>query len=91
MAPLFALAILGAAGVTRAETLSATEVVRRAAAKNPSLRAALLDTRAAHYSAEAERGARDPSLVATLQSEHSETINRPGLSGLAGTSDAAAT
>lgn len=88
-APLIALAVLGAAGVARAETLSATEVVSRAATKNPSLRAALLDARAAHYSAEAERGARDPSLLGTLQTEHSETINRPGLSGLAGSSDAA--
>lgn len=87
-APLLALAVLGAAGVARAETLSASEVISRAAAKNPSLRAALLDARAAHYAAEAELGARDPSLVATLQTEHSETINRPGLSGLAGSADA---
>jgi outer membrane protein len=88
-ASLIALAVFGAAGVARAETVSVAEVVSRAAAKNPSLRAALLDARAAHAAAEAERGARDPSLVATLQSEHTETVTRPGLSGLGGGADAA--
>src|SRR5690349_4577612 len=57
-ASLIALAVFGAAGVARAETLSVAEVVSRAAAKNPSLRAALLDARAAHAAAEAERGIR---------------------------------
>ncbi|HTV25343.1 MAG TPA: TolC family protein, partial [Polyangiaceae bacterium] len=76
------------AGVARAETLSAEQAVSRAAQNNPSLRAALLDARSAQYAAAAERGARDPNLVASVQAEHSESITRPGLSGLA-TADAA--
>lgn len=88
-ATVMALWAFGSASVARAETLSADEAVSRAAAKNPSLRAALLDARSAHYAVAAERGARDPSLTATLQSEHSETITRPGLSGLATGVDAA--
>jgi outer membrane protein len=77
-----------AAAVARADTLSAEQAVSRAAANNPSLRAALLDARAAQYSVAAERGARDPNLVASLQAEHSESINRPGLSGVATGADA---
>jgi outer membrane protein len=77
------------AGVAGAETLSAEEAVSRAAQNNPSLRAALLDARSARYSLAAERGARDPNFVATVQAEHSETITRPGLSGVATDADAA--
>jgi outer membrane protein TolC len=88
-APLIALAVLGSAAVANAQTLSVAEVVSRAAARNSSLRAALLDARSAHYAVAAERGARDPLLVATLQGEHSETITRPGLSGVASSADAA--
>jgi outer membrane protein TolC len=78
-----------AATAARAETLSAEQAVSRAAQNNPSLRAALLDARSAQYAAQAERGARDPNLVVSLQGEHSETIARPGLSGVATGADAA--
>src|SRR4051812_19490326 len=88
--PLVSLAVATSAGVARAETLSAEQAVSRAAQNNPSLRAALLDSRAAGYAVAAERGARDPNLVASVQAEHSETIARPGLSGVAnGSPDAA--
>lgn len=76
------------AGLARAETLSAEQAVSRAAQNNPSLRAALLDARSAQYAVAAERGARDPNFVAAVQGEHSETITRPGLSGLAATDQA---
>src|SRR5262245_11780098 len=87
-APLVSLILATFAGVARAETLSAEQAVGRAAHNNPSLRAALLDARSAQYAALAERGARDPNLIASVQGEHSESINRPGLSGVA-TNDAA--
>jgi outer membrane protein len=88
--PLVSLAVATSAGVARAETLSAEQAVSRAAQNNPSLRAALLDSRAAGYAVAAERGARDPNFVASVQAEHSETIARPGLSGVAnGSPDAA--
>lgn len=88
-APLLSLVVATLAGVARAETLSAEEAVGRAAQNNPSLRAALLDARSAQYAVAAERGARDPNLVASVQAEHSETITRPGLSGVATGADAA--
>ncbi len=88
-APLVGLMALSFAGVAGAETLSAEEAVRRAAEGNPTLRAALLDARAARQAVAAERGARDPNFVAQVQAEHSETISRPGLSGVATGLDAA--
>jgi outer membrane protein len=88
-APLVSLLVAGFAGVARAETLSAEDAVSRAANNNPSLRAALLDARSAQYAVAAERGARDPNLVASVQAEHSESITRPGLSGVATGADAA--
>jgi outer membrane protein len=87
--PLVALTVLCLAGVASAETLSAEQAVSRAAQNNPSLRAALLDARSAEYALAAERGARDPNFVASVQAEHSETITRPGLSGIATGVDAA--
>jgi outer membrane protein len=84
-----ALCVVSVGGVAGAETLSAEQAVSRAAQNNPSLRAALLDARAARYSVEAERGARAPNFVASVQAEHSETITRPGLSGVASGVDAA--
>jgi outer membrane protein TolC len=88
-APLVSLVVATFAGVAGAETLSAEQAVSRAANNNPSLRAALLESRSAQYAVAAERGARDPNLVASVQAEHSETITRPGLSGLATGADAA--
>lgn len=72
-------------GLTRqaaAETLSADQAVSRAATNNPGLHAALLDATAAHQGVAAERGARDPNLVASLQAEHSETAGRAGDAGV---------
>jgi outer membrane protein TolC len=88
-APLLSLWVATFAAAAHAETLSAEEAVSRAAKNNPSLRAALLDARSAQYAAAAERGARDPNLVASVQAEHSESITRPGLSGVATGADAA--
>jgi outer membrane protein len=88
--PLASLVVLTAASVAQAETLTAEQAVSRASQNNPSLRAALLDARSAAYAVAAERGARDPNLIASVQAEHSETITRPGLSGVAnGSPDAA--
>jgi outer membrane protein len=72
-APLVGLCIAGFARQGAAETLSAAEAVSRAAQRNPTLRAALLDTAAARHAVTAERGARDPNLVASVQAEHSES------------------
>jgi outer membrane protein TolC len=87
--PLAGLVLVGVRGVAHAETLSAEAAVGRAAQHNPSLRAALLDARSADYAVAAERGARDPNLVASVQGEHSETVTRPGLQGGANGGDAA--
>src|SRR5688500_4542703 len=87
--PLLSLWVASFAGAAHAETLSAQEAVSRAAQDHPSLRAALLDARSPQYAAAAERGARDPNLVASVQAEHSESITRPGLSGVATGADAA--
>jgi outer membrane protein len=81
--------VVSLGAVARAETLSVEQAVARAAQSNPSLRAALLDARAAQYSVAAERGALAPNFVASVQAEHSETITRPGLSGVASGVDAA--
>ena len=86
---LAGLVLLGVTGVAHAETLSAEAAVGRAAQRNPSLRAALLDARSAGYAVAAERGARDPNFVASVQGEHSETVSRPGLQGGANGGDAA--
>jgi outer membrane protein TolC len=81
-APLLSLCIAGLTRQATAETLSADQAVSRAASNNPSLRAALLDATAAHQGLAAERGARDPNLVAALQAEHSEAAGRAGEPGL---------
>src|SRR4051812_28158270 len=81
-APLLSLCIVGLTRQAAAETLSADQAVSRAATNNPSLRAALLDARAAHQGVAAEQGARAPNLVAALQAEHSETAGRAGDAGL---------
>jgi outer membrane protein len=86
--PLLALLAASLPGVARGETLSAAEAVSRAARNNPSLRAALLDARSARYATLAEKGARDPRFVASVQAEHAETITRPGLNGVATGADA---
>jgi outer membrane protein TolC len=83
-APLLSLCIAGLARQAAAETLSADQAVSRAATNNPSLRAALLDATAARQGLAAERGARDPNLVAALQAEHSEKAGRAGDPGLDG-------
>ena len=81
-APLLSLCIAGLTRQAAAETLSADQAVSRAATNNPSLRAALLDATAAQQGVAAERGARDPNLVASLQAEHSQTAGRAGDVGL---------
>jgi outer membrane protein TolC len=81
--PLVGLLVAGFSGVAQAEPLSAAQAVSLAAQNNPSLRAALLDARSAQQTVAAEKGARDPNLVASIQAEHSETITRPGSSGVA--------
>jgi outer membrane protein TolC len=75
------LALTGVARTTQAETLSAEAALAQAAEHNPSLRAALLDSLAASQRVQAERGARDPSLVVSVQGEYTEDLSRPGLSG----------
>jgi outer membrane protein len=65
-----------AAAPAQRQTLSADQAVKRAAQNNATLRAALLDAAAARHAVDAERGARDPNLVASLQVEHSETFDR---------------
>ncbi len=87
--PALGLCVASFAGVAQAEALSAEGAVSRAARENPSLRAALLDAAAAQHAARAEKGARDPNLVASVQGEHSENISRPGLSGGQGIDGAA--
>lgn len=87
--PVASALVLGGAGLARAETLSAEDAVRRAARGNPALRAALSDASAARHAARAEAGARDPNFVASVEAEHSETITRPGLSGIGPGADAA--
>jgi outer membrane protein len=77
-APLVSLCIAGLARQAAAETLSADQAVSRAAASNPTLRAALLDAAAARHTVVAERGARAPNLIASVQAEHSESASRAG-------------
>ncbi len=67
-----------AAPAASGTALSAAEAVRRAATGNPSLRAALLDARAAGHALRAEDGARDPRLVVALEGEHSQVQARAG-------------
>jgi outer membrane protein TolC len=62
----------------RAETLSAEEAVSRAAAQSPTLRAALLDLASAEHAVEAERGARQPTLAASVAGEHAENLGSAG-------------
>lgn len=57
-----------------AETLSADQAVRRAAAQNPNLKAALLDVEAAELSVRAEENARVPTFVAGASGEYNESI-----------------
>ncbi|MEO8177729.1 MAG: TolC family protein [Deltaproteobacteria bacterium] len=77
-APLVFSCIAGLTGQAAAETLSADQAVSRAATSNPTLRAALLDAAAARHAVVAERGARVPNLVASVQAEHSESASRAG-------------
>lgn len=88
-AVLAALSLVASSRAARAETLTVEEAVSRAAERNPSLRAALLDAAAARESLEAERGARAPTLVAGAQAERSERVSRPGASGVAANVDGA--
>lgn len=58
----------------RAETLTAEQAVSRAASQNPTLRAALLEAAAARHAVDAEEGARQPTLVASVNGEYTETM-----------------
>ncbi len=64
------------ARTARAEALTADAAVTRAAQKNPSLRATLLEAAAARHAVAAEQGARDPTFVASLSGEHAESVSR---------------
>jgi outer membrane protein len=83
-APLVGLCIAALARQAAAETLSADQAVSLASRSNPTLRAALLDAAAARHTVAAERGARDPNLVASLQAEHSQTASRADALGVDG-------
>lgn len=81
LAPLVVIAAcsLGVATrAARAETLSAEEAVGRAASRNPTLRAALLDLAAARHAAAAEEGARRPTLVASVDGQYGESMGSFG-------------
>lgn len=67
-----------AAAASAGTALSAQQAVRRAAAGNPTLRAALLDAQAAGHARQAEVGARDPQLTVAVEGEHSEVQARAG-------------
>ncbi len=67
------LAVTVAPGIAAAETLSAEEAVRRAAAQNPGLKGAILDTQAARQAVEAEEGARDPVFSASITGNYTES------------------
>jgi outer membrane protein len=75
-------AVLGVVAPALAQTLSAETALATAARDNPSLRAALLDVRAARLGVEAERGARDPVLNASVAGRYGESFNA-SLQGLA--------
>ncbi len=74
--------VLGVATPALAQTLTAETALATAARDNPSLRAALLDVQAARLSVEAERGARDPVLNASVAGRYGESFNA-SLQGLA--------
>ncbi|MBL8742202.1 MAG: TolC family protein, partial [Myxococcales bacterium] len=57
-----------------AETLSAEAALRLAAQRNPTLKAALLDTHAAKLATRAEENARVPTFAAAAQGSYSENI-----------------
>ncbi|NUP05978.1 MAG: TolC family protein [Polyangiaceae bacterium] len=60
--------------VASAETLTADQAVQRAAAQNPSLRAALLDVDAAALAVKAEENARVPTFIGGVSGEYNESI-----------------
>ncbi len=66
-----------------AEGLTAEEALARAAAKNPTLKAAILDTEAAAQGVEAEEGARDPIFSASVTGSYTESSSS-GSTGAAG-------
>jgi outer membrane protein TolC len=66
--------ILGVASPAFAETLTAEAALATAARDNPSLRAALLDAQAARLGVDAERGARDAVLDATVSAGYGESF-----------------
>lgn len=66
--------VLGVVSPALAETLTAEAALATAARDNPSLRAALLDARAARLGVEAERGARDAVLDATVSAGYDEAF-----------------
>jgi outer membrane protein TolC len=70
----FAASSLAAASAD-AENLSAEQAVSRAAARNPTLRAALLDQTAARQAVAAEKGARQPVFTASIQAGYEERGN----------------
>jgi outer membrane protein len=72
------LVALGAAllatipALASAETLTADQAIRRAAAQNPGLKAAMLDAAAARQSVLAEEHARDPVFLASVTGSYTE-------------------
>lgn len=69
-----AAASMASASPAYAENLTAEQAVQRAAARNPTLKAALLDLTAARQAVEGERGARQPVFAATVQAEYQESL-----------------
>jgi outer membrane protein len=72
------LAAFSFSSAARAETLSADQAVAKAAAQSPTLRAALLDAVAAEHAVAAEKGAREPTLSASVSGEYAESISSQG-------------
>lgn len=62
----------GIPAVASAETLSAEDAIRRAAAQNPGLKAAVLDVTAARQAVLAEERARDPIFNASVTGSYTE-------------------
>jgi outer membrane protein TolC len=79
------LAAFSLTGVLHAETawpdaagarlLTADDAVARAAAQNPTLKAALLDVTAAQQAVDAEQGARNPTLLASATGDYTERLH----------------
>src|SRR5262245_60103674 len=73
LAPLLVAAAWLQSLPASAETLTAEQAVGRAAARSPTLRAALLELAAARHAVAGEEGAREPVLVASVTGQYVET------------------